>query len=337
VTISRLFCLFPLAGALSGCRDWQSAANHGGAEAERIWSLTLTFTLVLGLIWLAVMIAVAIVIRRRRRPPVSLHGAMIEDVGHRRNSWIVASLLGATALTVAILTTLSFATQRPLFAGRAATAGIRLIGHQWWWEVRYDGATPSEMFTTANEIHIPVGTPIRLSLESADVIHSFWVPSLAGKQDLIPGHNNSIELLAQRPGLYRGQCAEFCGLQHAHMGLLVVAEPADAFEKWQAGQRAAAPQPQENDRAKGAQVFVSKPCALCHTIRGTQAGGTVGPDLTHLGSRAYIGADVLPLTRGSLAAWIADPHGVKPGVNMPPVHLGPDELNAVTSYLIGLK
>jgi cytochrome c oxidase subunit 2 len=163
------------------------------------------------------------------------------------------------------------------------------------------------------------------------------VPSLAGKQDLIPGHNNSIELLAQRPGVYRGQCAEFCGLQHAHMGLLVVAEESDAFEKWQAAQRAAAAQPQESDRAKGAQVFVSKPCALCHTIRGTSAGGNFGPDLTHLGSRAYIGADVLPLTTGSLAAWIADPHGVKPGVNMPPVHLGPDELNAVTAYLIGLK
>jgi cytochrome c oxidase subunit 2 len=240
-------------------------------------------------------------------------------------------------VTVAILTALSFVAQRPLFAGRAATAGIRLIGHQWWWEVRYDGATPSDMFTTANELHIPVGTPIRLSLESADVIHSFWVPSLAGKQDLIPGHNNSIELLAQKGGAYRGQCAEFCGLQHAHMGLLIVAEPSDTFEKWQTAQRAAAAAPQESDRVKGAQVFVSKPCALCHTIRGTSAGGTVGPDLTHLGSRAYIGADVLPLTSGSLATWIADPHGVKPGVNMPPVHLGADELNAVTAYLIGLK
>ncbi|MEA2757850.1 MAG: cytochrome c oxidase subunit [Methylobacteriaceae bacterium] len=335
--IRRLPCLLVFAGALSGCRDWQSAANQAGAEAERIWSLTLTFTIVLGLIWLAVMIAVAFVIRRRRRAPVSLNDAMLADSGHRRNSWIVGSLLAATALTVAILTALSFVAQRPLFAGRAASAGIRLIGHQWWWEVRYDGATPSDMFTTANELHIPVGTPIRLSLESADVIHSFWVPSLAGKQDLIPGHNNSIELLAQKPGAYRGQCAEFCGLQHAHMGLLVVAEPSESFEKWQAAQRAAAAAPRESDRAKGAQVFVSKPCALCHTIRGTSAGGTVGPDLTHLGSRAYIGADVLPLNVGSLAAWIADPHGVKPGVNMPPVHLGADELSAVTAYLIGLK
>jgi cytochrome c oxidase subunit 2 len=335
--IRRLPFLLVFAGALSGCRDWQSAANQAGAEAERIWSLTLTFTIVLGLIWLAVMIAVAIVIRRRHRAAVSLHAAMLDDAKHRRNSWIVGSLLAATAVTVAIFTALSFVAQRPLFAGRAQTAGIRLIGHQWWWEVRYDGATPGDMFTTANEIHIPVGTPISLSLESADVIHSFWVPSLAGKQDLIPGHNNSIELLAQRAGVYRGQCAEFCGLQHAHMGLLIVAEASDAFEKWQAAQRAAASQPQENDRAKGAQVFISKPCALCHAIRGTSAAGTVGPDLTHLGSRAYIGADTLPLTPGSLAAWIADPHGAKPGVNMPPVHLQPDELNAVTSYLIGLK
>jgi cytochrome c oxidase subunit 2 len=335
--IRRLAPAFVLAGALAGCRDWQSAANDAGAEAARIWSLTLTFTIVLGLIWLAVMVAVVLVIRRRRNPPVSLDGAMLEDPEPRRNGWIVGVLLAATAATVAILTAMSFVAQRPLFAGRASTAGIRLIGHQWWWEVRYDGATPGEMFTTANEIHIPVGTPIRLSLESADVIHSFWVPSLAGKQDLIPGHNNSIELLAQRPGVYRGQCAEFCGLQHAHMSLLIVAEPPDAFQKWQAGQRAAAPTPQESDRAKGAQVFGSKPCALCHTIRGTPAGGTVGPDLTHLGSRAYVGAGVLPLNMGSLAAWIADPHGAKPGVNMPPVQLGPDELNAVTAYLIGLK
>ena len=335
--IRRWPVLFVPAGLLSGCRDWQSAANHAGAEAERIWSLTLTFTIVLGVIWLAVILAVGLVVRLRRRPPVAQYAAMTEDPALRRNGWIVGGLLAATAVTVAFLTVLSFAAQRPLFAGRAQSAGIRLIGHQWWWEVRYDGANPGEIFTTANELHIPVGTPIRLSLESADVIHSFWVPSLAGKQDLIPGHNNSIELLAQRPGVYRGQCAEFCGLQHAHMGLLVVAEPGDAFERWQAAQRTAASQPQESDRAKGAQLFVGKPCALCHTIRGTPAGGTVGPDLTHLGSRAYIGANVLPLNMESLAAWIADPHGVKPGVNMPPVHLGPDELHALAAYLIGLK
>jgi cytochrome c oxidase subunit 2 len=335
--LRRLPVLLLSAGLLSGCRHWQSAANDAGAESARIWSLTLTFTTVLGLIWLAVMIAVAIALRRRQRSPVAQYEPMTEDPGPRRKGWIVGALLAATIVTVFVLTSLSFMTQRPLFAGRAQSAGIRLIGHQWWWEVRYDGATPGDIFTTANEIHIPVGTPIRLSLESVDVIHSFWVPSLAGKQDLIPGHNNSIELLAQKPGRYRGQCAEFCGLQHAHMGLLIIAEPTDAFEKWQAAQRAAAASPQESDRAKGAQVFAGKPCALCHTIRGTPAGGTVGPDLTHVGSRAYIGADVLPLTIGSLAAWIADPHGVKPGVNMPPVALAPDELTAITAYLIGLK
>jgi cytochrome c oxidase subunit II len=335
--IWRLPLIFILADILAGCRDWQSAANQAGAEAERIWSLTILFTIVLGLIWFAVVIATGIVARFRCPPPVSDHGPLLADAKYKRNSWIVGSLFGATILTVAILTVLSFLTQRPLFAGRAQTAGIRLIGHQWWWEVRYDGATPNEMFTTANELHIPVGTPIRLSLESVDVIHSFWVPSLAGKQDLIPGHNNSIELLAKKPGVYRGQCAEFCGLQHAHMGLLVVAEDPNAFDKWQQAQRAAALAPQEPDRAKGADVFKSKPCALCHTIRGTSAGGTVGPDLTHVGSRSYIGADVLPLNPGSLAAWIVDPHRVKPGVNMPPVHLQPDELNAITAYLLGLK
>src|SRR5947209_11119712 len=136
--IRRLSCLFVLATVLAACRDWQSAANLAGAEAERIWSLTLSFTIVLGLSWLAVIIAVALVAWRRRHAPVSLHDALLEDAAHRRNSWIVGSLLAATVITVAILTVLSFIEQRPLFAGRASTAGIRLIGHQWWWEVRYD-------------------------------------------------------------------------------------------------------------------------------------------------------------------------------------------------------
>ena len=242
------------------------------------------------------------------------------DIGATARS--SAPFSAATAITVAILTVLSFITQRPLFAGRASTAGIRLIGHQWWWEVRYDGATPAEMFTTANELHIPVGTPIRLSLESNDVIHSFWVPSLAGKQDLIPGHNNSTRASRAKAGrLSRTMRGVLRAAARAY-GIAGDCRGARSIRKMAGGatRRRADAAGRRSCQRRG-EYSVSKPCALCHTIRGTSAGGTFGPDLTHLGSRAYIGADVLPLTPGSLAAWIADPHSVKPGVNMPPVQL----------------
>ena len=294
----------------------------------------------LGVIWLAVMIAAAIALWRRRAPPVAQYEPMTEDPAPRRKAWIVGALLVATVVTIFILTSLSFMTQRPLFAGRSQSAGIRLIGHQWWWEVRYDGAKPSDMFTTANEIHIPVGTPIRLSLESADVIHSFWVPEprrQAGPHSRATTTRSN--LLAQRAGTYRGQCAEFCGLQHAHMGLADRrrADGSD-FEKWQAAQRAAAAAPQESDRAKGAQVFRRETLRALPHDPG-HAGGRHGRARPHPSRQppATSRADVLPFDVGNLAAWIADPHGVKPGVNMPPVPLAPDELTAITAYLIGLK
>ncbi len=178
---------------------------------------------------------------------------------------------------------------------------------------------------------------MRVKLAAEDVIHSFWAPSLAGKQDLIPGRDNSLTFTVGKPGTYRQQCAEFCGLQHAHMAMLIVAEPPAAFAAWRAAQLAEAASPAGQEEARGGQVFLGKACAACHTIRGTPAAGTVGPDLTHVGGRQYIAAGMLPTTRGSLAAWIADPQTIKPGNNMPMVPLTATELNSVAAYLAALK
>lgn len=198
-------------------------------------------------------------------------------------------------------------------------------------------STPDQRFETANEIHIPVGRNVRLQLEGVDVIHSFWVPSLAGKQDLIPGRPNELTIRAERPGVYRGQCAEFCGLQHAHMAFFVIAEAQAEFDQWARLQRASASASSDAELTAGQKVFLTKPCAACHAIRGTSASGTNGPDLTHVGGRKYIAAGLFETTRGSLAAWIADPQTLKPGNNMPMVSLNPEELRSVSAYLANLK
>jgi cytochrome c oxidase subunit II len=191
--------------------------------------------------------------------------------------------------------------------------------------------------TTANEILVPVGERVKLTMTSGDVIHSFWVPNLAGKKDIVPGYRTETWILADRPGVYRGQCAEFCGHQHAKMALTVVAVPRDAFNQWVAGQLQPAAAPTDSLALAGQQVFVKGPCALCHNITGTSASGVVAPDLTHLASRRMIAAGTLPNRRGQLAGWIVDPQGIKPGVRMPSNQLDPNELRALLAYLEGLR
>jgi cytochrome c oxidase subunit 2 len=214
---------------------------------------------------------------------------------------------------------------------------IRVTSHQWWWDARYGGAEAAEMFTTANELHIPVGRPVVLTLESADVIHSFWVPALSGKKDLIPGRTATLRLQADRPGVYRGQCAEFCGTQHAKMALLIVAEPEDDFQRWATRQRQPAREPTDDLQRRGRDVFQQASCAMCHAIHGTRAGGRRAPDLTHLASRRTIAAGTLPNSVGNLAGWIVDPHRIKPGVNMPANALSPDDLHALLAFLRALE
>jgi cytochrome c oxidase subunit 2 len=210
---------------------------------------------------------------------------------------------------------------------------VDVIGHQWFWEVRYPG-TP---VVTANEIHIPVRTPVDVVGTTADVIHSFWVPQLNRKIDLIPGRTNRVLLEADRPGRYRGQCSEFCGLQHAHMAVLVIAESRAQFRAWLRDQSTQARAPSTPEEGQGAHVFETQACAGCHAIRGTSARGAIGPDLTHLGSRLTIGAVTLPNDPAALRSWLADPQHAKPGVKMPSLPLSPAQLNALTVYLESLR
>jgi cytochrome c oxidase subunit 2 len=208
---------------------------------------------------------------------------------------------------------------------------IEVTGKQWWWQVRYLSDEVSQQFTTANEIHIPTGVPVRLKLIGGDVIHSFWVPQLAGKMDAIPGQTNETWFEAAEPGTYRGQCTEYCGLQHARMGLVVVAEPDAVFRQWWAHQLAAPREPQGSAMA-GEMDFLSH-CGGCHTIRGTEAAGALGPDLSHLMQRTTIASGVLPNNGPTLAHWIADPQSLKPGNLMPSPALSEYQLAHVHAYL----
>ena len=335
MTLPRQAIVPLLAILAGGCSGWQSALDPQGPQANHLARLIWGFTILCAIIWVLVMVALGIALWRRIEPPVD---PLAQDpIAERRFTGVVGVLVAATALIVLTLTGWSYYSQKRIYSPEDPQLTIQITGQQWWWAVRYEDPQPDQTFTTANEIHIPVDVPVKLKLKSSDVIHSFWVPSLAGKQDLIPGQDNELHLKASRPGVYRGQCAEFCGLQHAHMSLLVIAEPQEDFERWRQSQVASADEPDDDEIRRGRDAFLSKPCVMCHAIQGTQAGGRVAPDLTHVGSRRYIGAGVLPLSRGNLAAWIVDPHGIKPGVNMPTIKLEPDDVNAIAAYLEGLK
>jgi cytochrome c oxidase subunit 2 len=208
-----------------------------------------------------------------------------------------------------------------------------VTGHDWWWEVHY----PAQGIVSANEVHVPVGRPVRLVLTSRDVIHSFWVPQLTVKTDLIPGHTNTTWIQASMPGSFRGQCAEYCGLQHAKMAILVIADPPDAFARWLANERQPATAAADPLAVRGRLALERNSCAACHTVRGTAASGTLGPDLSHFGGRRTIGAGALANTRGNLGGWIINSQTVKPGNKMPPQPLTPEELQALLAYLESLK
>jgi len=243
--------------------------------------------------------------------------------------WIGVGISGLVLL-ISVVWTVKVLAQIQAPPGRPAVT-IEITGRQWWWQVRYLDADPSRQFTTANEIHIPVGVPVRLKLVGGDVIHSFWIPQLAGKMDAIPGQINETWIQARVPGTFRGQCTEYCGVQHSLMAMLVVAEPDPDFRKWWAGQLAASNMPQ--GRAKmGRQEFVSH-CGGCHAVRGTAAAGTLGPDLSHLMQRATLASGVLPNDAPTLARWIGNPQSLKPGNLMPALNLSQSEFADVHAYL----
>jgi cytochrome c oxidase subunit 2 len=246
---------------------------------------------------------------------------------------VVLAILGLLVLLAA-----SVFTDRALARLSLANAvNIEITANQFWWDVRYKEGSVHETFETANEIHVPVGRPVLVTLHGGDVIHSLWIPSLAGKRDLIPGRTATVQIQADQPGLYRGQCAEFCGFQHAYMGLDVQAHPEAEYDAWRQQQLQPAAEPTDATARHGKELFQSVSCAMCHAIQGTLAQGKRAPDLTHVASRRTIAAGTLPMNPGNLAAWIADPQKIKPGVNMPATPLSNDDLAAIVAYLGTLK
>ncbi|MDD5460070.1 MAG: c-type cytochrome [Methylococcales bacterium] len=216
---------------------------------------------------------------------------------------------------------------------------IEVTAHQWWWELSYLSATPSDVFTTANELHVPVNTKVRLKLKSPDVIHSLWLPNLAGKQDIIPGREQDLVLRVDREGIWHSRCGEFCGLQHAFMRLALFSESKRAFEAWRTAQRQPSAEPQTDIEKHGHEVFSKGACTVCHAIREKNTTGYSdhAPELTHLKSRTTIGAGAAPNTKGYLGGGILDPHSIKPGVHMPTILQKPEDFQALLVYLETLK
>jgi cytochrome c oxidase subunit II len=314
----------------------QSVLESSGPLADRVESLwwfafitaSLVYVVTIGGLWWAAARA-----RRRER-----QGEELPADGEHRMTRSVSIAVGATVVILLVFLVTDLSIGRTLDpVPRKHPITIELTGKQWWWDVQYADTSAQGRVQTANEIHIPVGQPVLFLLNASDVIHSFWVPNLAGKKDLIPGYTQSMWFQADTAGDYRAQCAEFCGLQHAKMALHVIAEPPDEYQRWVEAQRKPAETPIDSVADRGREVFLTGQCVMCHSITGTSAASRAGPDLTHLASRRTIAAGTLPNTRGALAGWIVDPQQVKPGTHMPPNQLAPPDLDALLTYLQSLK
>jgi cytochrome c oxidase subunit 2 len=313
------FAGIPIA-LLLGCRGPQSALDAHGPAAASISSLFWVFLAVCvvfaGALWIPLVHGAV----RRGTSRISERGAL---------KWVLIGGGVLPAITVAALFAYSVAVLGALArSSPSADFIIEVVGQQWWWSAHYRSPDGETLVVTANELHIPVGKRVELRVGSRDVIHSFWVPSLHGKTDQIPGRTNVTWIEAAEPGAYRGQCAEFCGLQHARMALLVIAHRQAEFDAWLARERATA----VAGDTEGQSVFLQY-CANCHTVRGTAARGAIGPDLTHVGSRRFIAAGTLPNNAGSLTSWITNPQAIKPGSGMPNMPLPAAQLQAVVAYL----
>jgi cytochrome c oxidase subunit II len=320
----------------------QSMWHASGSNAGHIRELAVFFGILLSTIFVIVVGLALLSIGRRHRgiQQEPLEGSHLPSARtETRLRTVVGIATGLTVLILFGLTVVSVSVGKIVSASIAPTGSlmIEVTGTQWWWKVRYASDDPSRTLQTANEIHIPVGQPVAIRGNSDDVIHSFWVPSLQGKRDLIPGRPTLEWLQADRPGEYRGQCAEFCGLQHAHMAFWVIAETPDQFSAWMDHQLRPAVEPSDDENKRGQEIFLKSACVLCHTIRGTDAGAQAGPDLTHFGSRKTIAAGTLSNTRGNLAGWIADPQNIKPGTHMATVPIQPAEMQPLIDYLESLK
>ncbi len=322
-----------MGGALSGCATSPSVFSPHGPDAARTAMLTWLMFAIAAVVLIIITFLLLLVFRRART-----ERSEAELYVHDRRSLRGVLLGGGLAPIVVLMIVMGFGVaiqqrdNEPPAGGNPVN--IEVIGHQWWWEVHHDN--PS--FDTANEIHIPAGEPVMIHVTTADVIHSLWVPELHGKIDTIPGQTNTIILQADQPGVYRGQCAEFCGTQHANMAFLVIADKPADFKVWEADQIKASVEPKVGSiEQMGQQAFLGSACTYCHTIRGTNASGHLGPDLTHIASRMTIGSGILPNTSGNLAGWIINSQAIKPGNHMPPMDLTSAQLQALLDYMGTLK
>ena len=328
--IRRASVALAAAAGLAACG--MPVFHPASGPATRVARLGVFMVVVAGVIFVAVLAILALATRRNRdRAPDAV------DLSPRGHGWI---LFGGALMPTIVLSSLFVVSLWALgrFPARAARElTVQVVAHQWWWEVRYTTDSVANQIVTADEIHIPVGQPVRVLLTSRDVIHSFWVPELQGKLDLIPGDTNDLRLAADRPGTYVGVCAEYCGLQHAHMAFRIVADPPADFTRWLASQRAPATEPADSLAREGEALFVSGPCAMCHTVSGTGAEGKVAPDLTHVGSRRTLAAGTLVNSLGNMEAWITNAQSLKPGAKMPTMtQFTGRQLRAVATYLEGL-
>ena len=310
--------------------------DAAGRRADIVLPLT-WFTLIVSILVCLIIAALLWIGVRRRRSAASgdIRSVPIQRGGDGLR-WISLGLtISAVPLLISLVWTMVALAKA---SGPPSDPALTLdvTGHQWWWEVRYNSAQPAEIFTTANEIHIPTGVPVLVRLHGADVIHSFWIPKLSGKTDTIPGQTNLSWMQAGAPGRYYGACTEYCGAQHANMGIEVVAQSQPDFDQWRAAQLDAAPDPASESQIRG-RGLVEYRCGLCHQVRGTRAGAVTAPDLTHVMSRRMLASGTVPNTPGNLAAWIQNPQALKPGTLMPNQYLTGEQLSDVLAYLETLK
>jgi len=320
---------------MSGVGINQSVLSPAGVQASSIHELWVLMLWVCTAVFIAVLAALLVAVvrgtRRRSEEPSA-------SPAERTITRYVGAAVGVTVVTLIALLAASVCTGRTVASLQASNAiSIAITGHQWWWEIQYEDAIPSRRVLTANEIHIPINRPVVLKVTSRDVIHSFWVPNLQGKRDLIPGYTTALWMQASRAGAFRGQCAEFCGMQHAHMAFDVIVESDEEFAKWLDAMRQPGRDPLDPTGHKGRDVFMRARCGTCHSIRGSDAAAQAAPDLTHIASRSTLGAGSLPNTPDNLAAWIEDSQRVKPGNQMPPNPLAAEDLQALVAYLETLR
>jgi cytochrome c oxidase subunit 2 len=324
-------CGAPLVAFAEPAMSYLHTHGPAGDPATRLgWGLGIVSIVVVLVI--AVLLLAAVCRRRARADDPRALAVRSEEGGM---SWLYVGV-GVSSVVLVGCAVWTLFTVAAVAMPAHTDLTLRVTAAQWWWSVRYESRDPDRIFTTANEIHIPVGRPVRIELSSQDVIHSFWIPRLGGKMDVIPGQTNVTWLQADQPGTYRGQCGEYCGAQHAHMAMYVIADSPQDYATWVRDQLRDAAAPASESARLGEQAF-SAHCAACHAVRGTEAGGILGPDLTHLMSRTTLAAGLLPNTPGNLAAWIADSQALKPGSRMPALTLSGRDLSSIVTYLQALR